>query len=364
MIRIFCPVLDNFKDAPGSQLFASNYFEEVAKMQLGEEVKVDYYYKKSMSPFCTFKINLLLLYKVLKNRYDCVYYTIDPVDISLLAIFSCLGLIRVPMYVWKYTVISRSKNLSFKGFLTNLYKRLVYNGFNKIFMLTDSHVADSINEGLVKAEKLQYLKWGEDLRFVDSLKKEKAPMFTFISTGKAYRDFKTLCEAFAMVKGAKLKIFSRRMWGFNKFQYADYLDTIHDPNIEVVYTDNLKTEYNSILAYLFSEMHQAHCSVSICEEVPFGVGYTQILDSMACGCSILATYNEASPINIGGAGIGLTAKAYDVEGVAKAMQRMVDDKEMYSSMSKKARMMIEKEYNCEIVAKEVLKRMLGKVTGK
>lgn len=63
------------------------------------------------------------------------------------------------------------------------------------------------------------------------------------------------------------------------------------------------------------------------------------------------------PIELEKADIGLTVKVYDVDGLAATMQKWL----MITSMSSKSRAMIEVEYNCKNVAKEVLSIILDKL---
>lgn len=233
-IIILCPITEDPENEPGHKLFGSNYFEQVAREDFNKEVEVKYlrYEQKSYGTWRTCVLNVLLAYRIMRTKHDIVFYRTDPVCLFLLAFLHSVGIYRKPIIAWKYIAINRTGN-----WLKDKIKKFSYKGFYKLFMVTESHVRDSVEQGLVSGEKLVYTKWGEDLRYVDRLKAKKSDKFTFITTGKAYRDMRTLCEAFAKVKDARLKIFTAKAWG--SFRYADYLDTVSNPDIEVVYSDSL-----------------------------------------------------------------------------------------------------------------------------
>ena len=207
-------------------------------------------------------------------------------------------------------------------------------------MITESYVDDSIRAGIVRNGLLKYMRWGEDLDYVDKFKTTRDEVFTFITTGKAYRDYDTVCAAFEKVNSARLKVFTANGWG--GYDYKAILDKYRNPNIEVYYTNGMS---GNVMDYLYSEMQKSHCALVICQKVKFGVGYTQVLDSMACSLPVIATFNPGNPIDIDKEGVGCTVPACDLEALAKAMQRMVDDAEWHNSCSKAARKLVEKDYN-------------------
>ena len=354
---ILCPITIDPQKEPGHKLYGSNYFEEVGRTEFGKEVRVRYvrYLQTSHSVWRNITVTIELAYKVLRVRHDVLYFRHDPAPLYLLAILHTLGLYRKPMFAWMYIPIVRSGSR-----LKDLAKKLVYRGFEKIFMMTGKHVHDSVAHGLVSPERVVHMPWGEDLKYVDRFKGERSKTFTFITTGKAYRDVETLCEAFGKVKGdARLKIFiARESTGID---YAAYLDKVRNPHIEVVYSQDIdpkKLGYEALLDYLFSELHKAHCAVCICQPINFGVGYTQVLDSLACSLPMIATYNVDNPIDIDGLRVGVTVQAGDVDGLAHVMNRMVGHPDLCKEMGERGRLLIEQEYNIRKTAIRVLEYCL------
>ena len=347
---ILCPVDEMLKGVPGYLLYGIPYFEAIGQ-QLGLhlEVKILYYRRGGYSVWTLLKTNLLLAYRILTPRHDVLYNMIDPDYLFLLTLFRKVGLYRKKMVAWKYTVISRTDR-----WWVNLLKRHFYNSFERLFMLTASHVEKSREAGLVQADKCLYMKWGRDLAYVDGIDVQPDEAFTFISTGIAYRDFDTLCRAFAKVKGARLKIIAVKAWG--DADYATCLDQVHDPHVEVIYVDNAK-DRKGVVRYVYEEMKRSHVALSICQDVPFGVGYTQILDSLACSLPVITTYNVDTPIDVDQEGVGVSVPAYDVDRLATAMQRFVDNQAFWSACRQRARQLIADHYDIRQVARQVLSAM-------
>ena len=206
---ILCPIEEGLKDAPGHLIFGSNLFEKEGK-EIGVDVRVKnlYYRQKNYSQFRTLWLNIMLAAKIICTKHDALYYGTDPKNIFLLALMKRLGMYRKKMYAWKYTKIESEGSKT-----GGLMKKLFYNPFTKIFMVTENHVADSVKAGVVRDGLLMYMKWGEDLEYVDRFKSDKDNVFTFITTGKAYRDFETVCKAFCKVCNARLKVFTENGWG-------------------------------------------------------------------------------------------------------------------------------------------------------
>ena len=347
---ILCPVDQMLEGVPGYLLYGIPYFEAIG-LQLGLhlDVKILYYRRGGYSLWTLIKTNIVLAFRILTTRHDVLYNMIDPDYLFLLTLFKKMGLYRKKMYAWKYTVISRTDR-----WWVNLLKRHFYNSFDRLFMLTASHVQKSRDEGLVRPDKFQYMKWGRDLAYVDGIDVHQDPQFTFITTGIAYRDFETLCQAFAKIKGARLKIIAVKAWGDS--DYASYLDQINDTNVHVVYVDNSK-DRKGVVRYVYEEMKKSHCALSICQDVPFGVGYTQILDSLACSLPVITTYNVDSPIDVDQQKVGVSVPAYDVDRLTAVMQRFVDDQVLVASYRQHARQLIAEDYDIKQVAKNVLSSM-------
>ena len=344
---VLCPVDRMLKGVPGHLLYGAPYLEEEASKQgVNLQVRYLYYTRRGYSRWMLIKLNLMLACRILMVSHDVLYNMIDPDYLFLLALLKRIGLYRKRMFAWKYTAISPTGS-----WLGDAMKRLFYNRFERLFLMSESHVQLSADGGLVPKSRLQFMRWGRDLDYVDGIPTKREEPFTFITTGIAYRDFETLCKAFVMVKGARLKIVTVRSWGGTA--YAAYLDTVKNPDVTVIYVDNSK-DRAAVVRYVFQEMKQSHVALSICQDVSFGVGYTQVLDSLACSLPIIATYNVDSPMDIDQLKVGMTVPAYDVEALARAMQQMVDDRQLFESYALQARKVMEQQYDIRSVTKEII----------
>lgn len=345
-INILCPLPRQYKDAPDHLLYGSKSFVKVAKASYGVDADVNYLYINGDGGIVkVISDTLTILWAVLTTKHDALYYCTDPKCLFLLSFLRTLKLYSKPMFAWKYIAIKKSGNV-----LSNLVKKVMYSGFDKIFMMTEKHVSESEQDGLVKTGQLVFLKWGEDLSFVDGLTNKKEDKYTFISTGKAYRDFDTLLKAFDKVENAKLILYLPTSWG--NFHYAnDFQDCSKNPNVEAIIVGG---GHNKTLTEIFLDLKRAHCSLCICHPVNFGVGYTQVLDSMACGLPVILTENKDNPIDVKQMNAGLTVPAGDVDALANAMNRLVNEEGLSDSFGKNAYSLVKNEYNIEIVAKNVL----------
>ena len=355
MLTVLCPVTELPSAVPGHLLFGSGYFEEVAREDYGKDVSVRYllYPKCRRGAMGMLLLNVVLAFRIMVRRHDVLYFRIDPDPLLLLSVLKRMGIYRKPIYAWKYTPVGRTGNR-----LKDWVKRLTHSGFTKIFMVTENHVGESVRHGIMRSEQLEYLRWGEDLRYVDSMRRDKDEVFTFITTGKAHRDMKTLCEAFSRVKGARLKIYTVRRWA--DYDYSDYLSKVDNDRIEVVYSDEIRlTEgCRTVLDFLFTEIHRSSCALSICLPVNFGVGYTQVLDSMACGVPVIATQNPDNPIDLDSEDVGVTVPPADPEALAEAMSRFVGHPDLVRRKGEAARRLIESHYNIRQTAHQVLGHVL------
>ena len=228
-----------------------------------------------------------------------------------------------------------------------------------IFMMTESHVQESVSNGLISSDKCMYMKWGEDIDYIEALPELPRGMnYTFISTGKAHRDFDTLCQAFEGIEDAKLKIYTGKKWG--GLNYKDILDKYKNSNIEIVYSDEInKGRYNTILDFLFAQMKASDCAVIICKDVNFGVGYTAVLDSMAFGLPVILTWNKDNPLDVDKEGIGDSVPVSDIQSLHNLMQRYVNNRNIAHEKGIRAKQLILDTYNIKRVAKDILQVILS-----
>lgn len=338
MVILF-PRASTSKDAPDNLLFGIKNIEQM--LNGGGNVKYQYFtpcYKGTLKKLW---LALRLTIKVITTKHDVLYYSTDPLpNLALLALLKKLHIYRKPMYAWKYIALHGGR-----------LSKMLYDAFDCIFMVTERHVDESLNNGFLSKDRIRYIKWGEDTKFVDGIKPAgKRKEFTLISTGKAYRDFDTMCKAVDGLDGVRLKIFTTQ--GFGNCNYVETLKKYESmPNVEITFCNEWK---GNTLPRLFSEMKAADCALVICKKVNFGIGYTAVLDAMACGLPIIATYHKDNPIDIDARKIGMTVEAENVFDLRQKIEYLVAHREDAQCMGKTARNLIETEYNIKLTAQEVL----------
>lgn len=354
---ILCPIDWNFVDKPAHLLFGVPFFEKIGKEKLGADIRVKYlkYHQVKNILFITLCLNFYLSIKILFCHHDIVYYGTDPKNIFLLSFLKTIKLYNKPIYAWKYTAINGTNNS-----ISNFIKKISYKGFNKIFMMTDKHIRESIQHNICILNQLSFMEWGADIHYIQKFKQKKYSTFTFISCGKAYRDFETMCHAFSEVKNAELHIICPKKWG--GIDYQKILKPLISPSIKVLFVEDinlLESNKPKLLDFIYDEMQKCHCSLSICQDVNFGVGYTQILDSMACSLPIIATWNEDNPIDIDSAEIGKTIPPKDVAELRSIMTYLVNNPNVANSMGTRSFELAQNKYSIEIVAENILKEIIN-----
>lgn len=357
---ILCPIDHRWQGGKNPLLFGVYYIEETAREYFHEdvEVRVMPFVQKRWDKWETLWLNIVMTWHILTTRHDILYYGIDPNNLMLLAMLKSFGLYRRPMYAWKYVALTRSKNR-----VVRWLKRRIYSAFDCIFMLTERHVAESVEAGIIPQSQCRFVKWGNDLEYIDSI----PPMprtgdgrLVFVSSGKAMRDFATLCKAFQGLD-ATLKIYAPKHWGGS--QYQEVISQYDSPNIEVHYVEDLDTAgYSSVAEYLYAVMKSADCSVIICQKVNFGVGYTSVVDAMACGASIIATYNPDNPIDIDKEYLGHTVPAEDSSALRHTVQHLIDHPDEIEGFKRHARSLAENEHNIRHTVRRALETVLGQST--
>lgn len=164
-----------------------------------------------------------------------------------------------------------------------------------------------------------------------------------------------MIKAMSKVSNARLKLYVSPNWGGQRVD-LEKLEREKNDNVEV-FVVNRPLSYKEI----YTDLLQSHCALCICKPVNFGVGYTQVLDSLACGLPCILTWNKDNPIDIDEEKVGFTVPPMDVEALAKAMQKMVDESDITKEMSINSRKFVEEKYNIEKTAQIVANIILGEI---
>lgn len=255
-------------------------------------------------------------------------------------------MIKCKIYRWKYTPCVKSNN-KIKNHILFKY----YSTFDKVYFLTKTHMDDSIECGILKDCQTRCINYGIDINWFDSYKNNNniSDNFIIISTGVENRDLETLCKS---VIGTSLFLHI-----ITKKKYLD-LDNlvILNPymevsNIQIDFAEDLMKKKIDVLDYIQKSVASSKCVAVCTKQVNYGVGYTQVVESLPFGIPILETCNKANPIDVEKFNIGFNMPIGNVELWKQKFILLMSNKEIYEEYGKNARRLALKEFNGIDVAK-------------
>jgi glycosyltransferase involved in cell wall biosynthesis len=286
-----------------------------------------------------------------KNHH--VLYASTPNGLEALIIMRSLGIYRKPIVTWQHTALKTSNN-PFVKFILKFY----YRGFDQMFMFSPMHIESSANSGIIRKDKMQLGKWGPDARFYQRVIERNANADQtkerfFSSNGRENRDFPTLITAFSRVKDSHLKIYTSKQHG--NMKNADILSKFADVDNVAINILNGKSENNFFLA---SEILNSYCMVICCTPHPYTNGVTSLLEAMALGKAVITSDNPYFPIDVEKENIGIKVPYGDVDGWVKAIEFMLNNKELVEEMGRNAKRLMEREYNLKLFSDRVASRII------
>lgn len=354
-IIILCPIPKSCRDTNNRVFFGSDHFNDIGLKTFDKNMEVKYLYfgfsPKRIPPFLSV---IILTLQILFTKHDILYFTVDPSrSLYLLSFLKFIKLYNKKMYAWSYFIHNPT------GIKQKLLK-IFYAAFDHFFLISETHVEMAVRSGILQRDRVSHINWGVDLQALDKLKnnvnfEQRLPVF--IITGKAQRDFKTLLRAFQGIDNAILKIYTSKNW--NGLNHQEVLQQNTNPNVYIYYEDELDLRgYKSSLDFVLSEMLQSSCSVIICNSVDYGIGFTQLLDALACSLPVIITQNLDTPIAVEKENVGYTVPAYNAEILRDRINDIIHNPEVSKKMGVIGRKLIEKEYNIENTVEEVLSIIL------
>lgn len=298
------------------------------------------------------RMNLSCLFKVARTSHDILYVPSNVEVASILIFLRSLRIYRKPVVRWKYTPCRLSGN-PWKDFLIRFY----YRGFDNVFFLTERHGLDSIQNGALKEAQVSIIEYGVDLRWYDRFKKtDVGKELFFISTGRENRDFKTLIEATKQLK-CNLSIYTTRKHGDS--EYYSYLEGIRreEKRIKIIFSDEWNETPSVVLQKINEQLAKSYAVLICCKAVNYGVGFTNLLESLPLGKPIVITGNPDMPIDVEQEKIGLKVKPGDVAGWVNAINYLIEHPSEAKAMGANARMLAEKKYNGARIQSQILHKM-------
>lgn len=169
---ILCVQNKALHDAPGHLQFGVNYLKEASEAYFdgSAEVKFLYFEQKGYSKLRGLVLNIILAWKILTVKHDAVYYGTDPNNLFLLCVLKNMGIYKKKMFAWKYIALYPSKKR-----IVTWVKKKFYSSFERIFMVTERHVKESIDCGLATYKKCCHIRWGADIDYVGRIKAISTP---------------------------------------------------------------------------------------------------------------------------------------------------------------------------------------------
>lgn len=295
-----------------------------------------------------------------KQNYDLIFSG-HYITTSLLALLRKLKILRKPL-------IAVAFQAPRKSFFSNIYVKLFVSGNDKLICLSEGikdHFEKDFN---ISPEKLEFIEWGYDTNFhkPKSLNLPNVCSNGYIlSTGKSFRDYQTLIEAFSGIN-----------YTLNIIGYSDnILDSLgnlpNNINMTIPFkafsggkvNRVMKSKLNSLSRNVktidrllkTSEMVEEYTNalaVAIPLDLPMykpynTVGLSSLLEAMCMGRAVITTENRDIGIDVEKEGIGLTVPHKDVTAWKQAIQYLLNHPEQAYEMGVKARFLAEKRFNLQ-----------------
>ncbi len=249
-------------------------------------------------------------------------------------------LINCKVVIWKYTYCIDSNNPIMHFF----YKHIYWPSMDRVYMMFDNHTEDAVKKNLLKANQVITLSRGVDLEWYSGFKGEPLQEdFLVIATGKDNRDYFTLGKACEDTKTKCHVITFKHQSCLNaakKFKDSEY---VHFSFVENGY--EIST-YTSVV----KEVAKASVMAICCEKLPYGAGYTNIVECLAFKIPIIQTLNPDVHLDPEKEGIGFSVLPYDVEGWKEKIISLREDKDLRDRMVGNIQRLLDGEYNSKYTA--------------
>jgi len=275
------------------------------------------------------------------HRYDVLYSTHNLTTV-LLSASRFWGLLRKPMIAISYQA-PRSRSSFWKFFA-----RVFIGGNDRILCLSEALMRDFQELGISK-HKLGLVEWGVDMPFYAP--KASTPDATLtprnqrfiLSSGKTYRDYWTLSEAFRNIDGRLV------ICGGGRVGAADLTQAPPDC-VELISTIIPWQE-------LIALHHQAYAvAIPLLDDrskFKNAIGFTALTEAMATGKAIIMTRSEYVGIDLEQEGIGLWVEPGDVVGWQRAITYLLDNPDVAQQMGSRAQQLAERQFNLNRFSKQV-----------
>ena len=274
------------------------------------------------------------------TRPDVLYLTLWQ-GYNNLVVARMLGLVKCKIAIWKYTYCVEGTNALSRFF----FKYFYWPSIDRIYMMFDNHTEDALTKGMVKKKQVVTLSRGADLKWYNQfLKPETGRPFRIIATGKDHRDYFTLGRACEETK-TPCEIIT----GMHKSCLEAAEQFKNSPYVHFTFTDRRFGSLYGEDAYRFvvDEVSKSSAMAICCERLPYGAGYTNIVECLAFKIPILQTLNPDVHLDPEKAGIGFSILPYDVEDWKKKIE-LVRQEEVRAGMSRNIQCLLDGEYDSRV----------------
>lgn len=284
-----------------------------------------------------------------KLKPDVLYLTLWQ-GYNNLVLAKILGLIKCKIVIWKYTYCIEGTNAISRFF----YRKVYWPCIDRIYMMFDNHTEDALKKNLVSKKQIVTLSRGTDVKWYEKYQKTEKGDFLVIATGKDHRDYFTLGQACEETKTqCKIITFKHRacLDAAEKYKDSDYVHFVFMENGYGI----------EPYCYLVNEVSQASVMAICCEKLPYGAGYTNIVESLAFRIPILQTLNPDVHLDPEKEGIGYSIDPYDVESWKEKIS-LLKDKNLRNKIGSNIQRLLDGEYNSNATT-EFIKEDFIKIAG-
>lgn len=285
--------------------------------------------------------DLYVQYKALlqHKNYNVIYAPCQDCTI-LLGVLSYFNIIHTPIVALAHHPILTGRFSHIRRFTSYFYIK-----GHTHFPALSQVVSDQINR-VVSTKLSQELYWGPDIDFYKKQKqntlREINKDIDVVAIGRTGRDYLTLIKAFNNTS-IRVAIFCHE-----KFQHQLSLQITNNISMHFLQNAEQLNYKNLIDIYARSKILAIPMMPqdSLC-------GLTSILDGIAMGMPIIATFNKYININIELLGIGCWINPYDEKEWRKASVKILSDPILYKSMTEKSMTLVQDKFNIKKFANSI-----------
>lgn len=292
--------------------------------------------------------DLQLVRTINKINPDILYLT-GLMGLNNIVVCRAFGLLHCRIFTWKYTFCATGRNKVVHFILKNIY----WKNISRIYMAYDRHTEKALQDGIVKPNQIVTLSRGVEYQWYEKFidKSAKNNDFTVVATGKDNRDYDTLCAACEKAQ-VKCYVYTRKhdscLKAAKKFAKSKYCKIVFMEDLHV--TD----EYE----YIMQQVGKANVLAICCTDVPYGVGYTNVVEGLPYCIPILITSNPNAHLDVEKEGIGYNIALYDIDDWAAKLKYLKEHPEVRTKMANNVERLIKSEWNDSVTSSFIINDML------